>query len=111
MKDGIFNIRPGYMKSQKCLEYMGFLVTNMIEVAEIVKDEVTFESISAVIYMSPGWKIVQNALMLYINWLWIQVVFQLTSKFRKCYSEQSFTCHVIFASLFSYLSHVFTANH
>lgn len=54
MKDGIFNIRPGYMTSQKYLEYMGFLVRNMIEVAEIVKDEVTFESISAVIYMSPG---------------------------------------------------------
>lgn len=54
MKDGIFNTRPGYMTSQKYLEYMRFLVRNMIEVAEIVKDEVTFESISAVIYMSPG---------------------------------------------------------
>ena len=39
MKDGIFNIRPGYMTSQKCLEYMGFLVRNMTEVAEIVIDE------------------------------------------------------------------------
>ena len=54
MKEGIFNIRPGYMTSQKYLENMGFLVRNMIEVAEIVKDEVTFESISAVIYISPG---------------------------------------------------------
>ena len=30
---------------------MGLLVSSMIEVTEIVKNEVTFESISAVIYM------------------------------------------------------------
>ena len=53
------------MTSQKCLEYMGLLVSSMIEVTEIVKNEVTFESISAVIYMYPVWKIVQNALILY----------------------------------------------
>lgn len=41
------------MTSQKCLEYMGLLVSSMIEVTEIVKNEVTFESISAVIYMYP----------------------------------------------------------